>query len=223
MIDLIDRVPRICSERLRLETIPVVIVRSRPNGLPIAKTRMPTRRSDESPTSIGKRTSRGASILITAMSLLGSAPTSLASYVFPSNRVIPTSWASSITWKLVKMCPSRSRTDPEPEPSDETSSSRIVLTLLVVMLTTPLLLRSYTATPIASSGERPSGLKTRPAGRGPVRGRGGVIERRQPGAGCHRGFLLGQCGLPVAGIGQPEHEQPAKNGRNHTRGHVSHR
>ena len=77
MIDLIDRVPRTCSERLRLETMPVVIVRSRPNGLPMAKTAHADCISAESPSESGNRTSRGASILITAISLLGSAPTEL--------------------------------------------------------------------------------------------------------------------------------------------------
>ena len=49
IIDLIIRLLcRLGSDRFRLETIPVVIVRSRPNGLPIAKTLCPTRSFDES-------------------------------------------------------------------------------------------------------------------------------------------------------------------------------
>ena len=42
MIDLIVRLLRAGSERFRLEMMPVVSVRSRPNGLPMANTRCPT-------------------------------------------------------------------------------------------------------------------------------------------------------------------------------------
>ena len=58
MIDFIVRPLRDGSERLRLEMMPTVIVRSRPNGLPMAYTFWPTRRLDESPNSTGNRISR---------------------------------------------------------------------------------------------------------------------------------------------------------------------
>ena len=58
--------------------IPVVSVRSRPNGLPIANTRCPTSRSAELPNTTGTRASGGASIFSTATSVAGSCPTSVA-------------------------------------------------------------------------------------------------------------------------------------------------
>ena len=59
------------------EMIPTVTVRSRPNGLPMAMAHWPTRRWSESPSSAAG-SGRGASTLSTAMSVLGSRPTSLA-------------------------------------------------------------------------------------------------------------------------------------------------
>ncbi len=76
------------------------------NGLPIAITRWPTRRLLESPSSTRCNASGGTSILITAKSLEGSAPTTMAGSLAPSAMVTPTSSAPSTTWKLVTMCPS---------------------------------------------------------------------------------------------------------------------
>ena len=60
--------------RCSAETMPLVTVRSRPNGLPIATTGSPTWTSDESPRPSGWIWSAGASILSRARSVAGSAP-----------------------------------------------------------------------------------------------------------------------------------------------------
>ena len=98
---MMPRISRLFSERnerFRLLMMPVVSVRSRPNGLPMAKTRRPTSSFDESPQGSGTSFSAGASIFSTARSLFGSAPTSLASWVLLSKRVTTVWWASSMTW-----------------------------------------------------------------------------------------------------------------------------
>ena len=79
MIERIIRRLRLGIERLRLEMMPVVSVRSRPNGLPMAYTRCPTRSPLESPITTGSSRFAGASIFNTAVSLVGSTPTSAAS------------------------------------------------------------------------------------------------------------------------------------------------
>jgi hypothetical protein len=63
-----------CSELM----IPLVIVPSRPKGLPIATTGAPTTSVDESATVSGWSCAAGASILITARSVDGSVPTTVA-------------------------------------------------------------------------------------------------------------------------------------------------
>ena len=79
-------------------TIPVVIVNSWPNGLPMAMADWPGRRAPLLPRVIGTRDSAGASILITAMSESLSTPTTEASYSSPLWKVIrwvspvPTRW-----------------------------------------------------------------------------------------------------------------------------------
>ena len=61
--------------RCRAETMPLVTVRSRPNGLPIATTGSPTSTSEESPRASGCSSSAGASTLSRATSVAGSVPT----------------------------------------------------------------------------------------------------------------------------------------------------
>ena len=77
----------LCSEvtasvvtgRLRAEMMPVVTVSSSPNGLPIAMTSWPTTRSSESAKDITCRSEGGSTSLITARSVVGSVPTTVAS------------------------------------------------------------------------------------------------------------------------------------------------
>ena len=65
--------------RCRAETMPLVTVRSRPNGLPIATTGSPTSIFEESPRASGCSWSEGASTLSSARSVAGSVPTTSAS------------------------------------------------------------------------------------------------------------------------------------------------
>ncbi len=65
--------------RLRALTMPLVTVPSSPNGLPRATTPSPTLSCVESPSSSGFRTDAGASTLMTARSVDGSVPTTVAS------------------------------------------------------------------------------------------------------------------------------------------------
>ena len=60
-------------------TIPLVTVPSSPNGLPSATTFSPTVSSFELPSESGSRTFAGASTLMTARSVEGSLPTTVAS------------------------------------------------------------------------------------------------------------------------------------------------
>ena len=64
--------------RWRAETMPVVTVRSSPNGLPIATTGSPTSTFAESPSASGWRLSAGTSTLSRATSVAGSVPTTSA-------------------------------------------------------------------------------------------------------------------------------------------------
>ena len=100
------------------ETIPVVSVWSRPNGLPIANTFWPTIKSALVPTRIFVSLLCAPRIRRTARSNSGAAPTKSASYV---------SWLLSVTfappvaprmtWKLVTTSPASSQMNPDPVPS----------------------------------------------------------------------------------------------------------
>src|SRR4030043_1046569 len=96
-------------------TIPAVTVCSHPNGLPTATTQLPTFRSSELPRLRGCR-SEEALILMRAKSVLGSRPTTLPSYSLPFASFTLIWSASSTTWLLVKMYPSRLMTNPDPTP-----------------------------------------------------------------------------------------------------------
>ena len=84
--DLVDReaVRARRSERWRAETTPVVSVRSRPNGLPIAKIASPTWTSAESPRVSVRELLAPGSTLSSATSVDGSAPTTRRCIVVPS-------------------------------------------------------------------------------------------------------------------------------------------
>ena len=79
--------------------MPAVTEKSKPNGEPIASTHSPTESASESPiVTVG---SPSPSILSTAMSELGSVPTTSATNWRRSCRRTSTSSASATTWLLV--------------------------------------------------------------------------------------------------------------------------
>ncbi len=102
--------------RCSAETTPVVSVRSRPKGLPIAIVGSPTWTSLEEPSGSALRLSPSGSTLSSARSVDGSLPTILALTVFLSANwtVTESGVAPSITWLLVRMSPLASMTKPEP-------------------------------------------------------------------------------------------------------------
>ena len=96
---MMPRIKRPLSARIdrpRELTMPTVRVRSNPNGLPMTKTFWPTSNLEESPAE-SPSFSTGASILITAKSLLGSAPTGRAGHLLPSASVTSSRRAPSMT------------------------------------------------------------------------------------------------------------------------------
>ena len=94
--------------------MPVVTVRSSPNGLPIATTGSPTSTFDESASVSGVSASGLASTLSRAMSVDGSLPTSVAFRVSSFENRTSIEVAPSMTWKFVAMCPCLSSTKPDP-------------------------------------------------------------------------------------------------------------
>ena len=78
--------------------MPVVTVRSRPNGLPIATTGSPTSTCVESASERGVRASGLASTLSSATSVDGSLPTSVAFSVSSFENRTSIEVAPSMTW-----------------------------------------------------------------------------------------------------------------------------
>ena len=78
------------------ETMPLVTLWLKPNGLPIASTTSPTRRLSEEPNVMAG--SLSASTRSTARSVSGSLPTTFARSFFPSASVTSISSAASTTW-----------------------------------------------------------------------------------------------------------------------------
>src|SRR6266850_3364716 len=98
---------------LPLITPTVKVPESSPSALPIATAQSPIRTSSESPRgTIGR--SSGASILMTATSVLGSAPMTFALNLRLSFRTTVMSEASRITWLFVRIRPSFVKMNPEP-------------------------------------------------------------------------------------------------------------
>ena len=81
------------------ETMPLVTVWLKPNGLPIASTTSPTRSVSDEPKVMAGRFSE--STRSTARSVSGSLPTSFARSFLPSASVTSISSAASTTWWLV--------------------------------------------------------------------------------------------------------------------------
>ena len=96
------------------ETMPAVTVLSRPNGLPMAATHSPTLSLLESPILSTGRSF--ASILMTAMSVCLSEPSTLPLNSRLSVRRTMSSPAPSTTWAFVMMMPSEETMKPEPVP-----------------------------------------------------------------------------------------------------------
>ena len=98
--------------------MPEVTVALRPKGEPTATTVWPTLRSLDLPSAAGVR-SETPSALITAMSVSGSVPTTVAFLVVPSlklTEIEPFLPATAATWLLVRISPSLLSTMPEPDP-----------------------------------------------------------------------------------------------------------
>ena len=91
--------------RLIALTMPLVTVSSSPNGLPIATTPSPTATLLESPSVSGTSFDAGASTWMTARSVSGSVPTTVALVVDPSENFTVTELAPSTTWSFVTMSP----------------------------------------------------------------------------------------------------------------------
>ena len=99
---------------MRPLTIPRVTVKRKPNGLPNASTVCPGRKEVEFPQgALGRLV---PSTLITARSVSGSAPISLACMILRSFRVTLMSTAPSMTWLLVTIYPSGEISTPLPMP-----------------------------------------------------------------------------------------------------------
>ncbi len=84
--------------RCSAEITPVVSVRSRSNGLPIAYTGSPTWTALESPSVSGCSVRPSVEMCSTARSLEGSLPTTLASTDLPFSKLTVTLTAFSTTW-----------------------------------------------------------------------------------------------------------------------------
>jgi hypothetical protein len=83
----------------------------------MASTHSPTSRLLESPRRAATKPGGGFSMRTTAMSVLGSAPTTLAGNSRPSAKITVTLAACSATWLLVMMLPLPSITTPDPCPA----------------------------------------------------------------------------------------------------------
>jgi hypothetical protein len=117
--------------------MPVVTVPSSPSGEPMATTSWPTRRLPEEPSVIGVRPDAPWA-RTTAMSLLGSVPTTVNVVVRPSAKVIfvwappgapGVSLAAATTWLFVMMRPSADRMMPEPSSDCRPRSTSNLTTL----------------------------------------------------------------------------------------------
>ena len=102
---------------------PVVSVRSRPNGLPIASAGSPTSTSFEEPSFSAWRSRPSGSTSSSARSVDGSVPATFAVAIFESENFTLTVLASPTTWAFVTIEPPRPMTNPEPEASPVWPSS----------------------------------------------------------------------------------------------------
>src|SRR5664280_1591563 len=112
--------------------MPVVTVPARPSGLPTAMTGSPTFRRLASPRAMALRSLGALVSLMTARSVDGSVPTTVAAYIRLSARVT-VSWepapAPVTTWLLVRMWPFVSKMTPEPWPLAELLVTEMATTL----------------------------------------------------------------------------------------------
>ena len=101
-------------ERCRADTTPVVSVRSRPNGLPIASVGSPTCTPEESPSVRGVSCRPSVGIRSSARSSDGSEPITLASTWLPVPNCTVTFTAPWTTCQFVRIVPFLSITMPDP-------------------------------------------------------------------------------------------------------------
>ncbi len=121
--------------------MPVVMVPSNPNGLPIAMTRWPTRTSSEFASSTATSSDDGRLTLISARSENGSVPTISAVARTLSAKTTSISVAPSTTWLLVTIyCAAASTTNPEPCPPPGPACGSLISTWIE---TTAGFARSY--------------------------------------------------------------------------------
>jgi hypothetical protein len=114
MMSSMRRPVALLSERPIALTTPADTVDWKPNGLPIATTSCPTRSDADSPNrAVG---SPEPSARITARSVAGSLPASVAPSVEPSVSVTSRSVAAFTMWLFVTMYPSGVKITPEPAP-----------------------------------------------------------------------------------------------------------
>ena len=106
------------------ETTPLLKLASSPKGLPMARTDWPTRSPSLSPRGIAVRSRPAGSILITARSCSGTAPTSTPSRMPPSAKLTRTMVALATTCQLVTIHPPVSHTNPDPVPSGISTGTR---------------------------------------------------------------------------------------------------
>ena len=132
--------------RCSAEITPVVSVRSRLKGLPIASTGSPTLAEVELPSVSGCSVRPSGRMRSTARSLEGSLPTTFASTVLPRERLTVTLTAFSTTCQLVRIVPSESTTMPEPvacprccasPPPKRPNGDSLFCTIVEVTNTTP--------------------------------------------------------------------------------------
>ena len=144
--------------RFRALTMPLVTVASRPKGEPTATTSSPTPSASESPIEAGVRPLT-PSALMTARSVTGSVPTTVASAVVPSSKLTdssPPSAATSTTWLLVRISPSSLRITPEPEPEPEDPVTLILTTEGSTTWATPSTESAAAFDPVLSVAPDPS-------------------------------------------------------------------
>jgi hypothetical protein len=95
-------------------TIPDVMLSASPNGLPIATTSWPGSTFFDVPSVTGCSSPAATPTLMTAMSVEGSEPTSVAFAVVPSTKWTVIDVAPSTTCWFVTMSPFVSTTNPDP-------------------------------------------------------------------------------------------------------------
>ena len=145
------------------ETMPVLRLRSYPNGSPMAATGAPTPTDAELPSASGCSVRPEGSTVMTATSVASSWPSTVALRVVPSWNFTVTDVAPSTTWAAVTMWPLPSTTKPVPlavvcdwgaAPPKGVVAAASVDRLCTVMSTTPGAVLAYSGLGIEAAGGR---------------------------------------------------------------------